>query len=232
MNSDATGAAQHSLSGIKLFEGVPADVLRVIESKCRWLDVGADQTVVPAEEASTDVYFVLAGTVRVVNIRDDGTEVHLGELHAGDVFGELSAINSSRRSAQVIGDQACMLGALSADSFRAVLANQSKVALRLIEQLAAVVRNMNEKVTQMSTLSPRQRIYAALVKLAVPSPSGDGSWMIDTPPNHDVLASQAGTEKQDVAMAIGTLAREGILERKHKRFVVRDHPRLRMMASM
>ena len=51
-------------------------------------------------------------------------------------------------------------------------------------------------------------------------------------PNHDELAKRSGTEKTDVAMAIGSLARDGIIERKHKTMVIRDHPKLRMLAKM
>ena len=232
MNTETTEIGAQSLAEVKLFAGLPAASLAAVEAQCQWVSIAPNESVMAIADDSTDVYCVVFGKVRVVSARDDGSEVLLAELGVGDTFGELSAFNSARRSARVIGDEPCGLGVLSADAFRGVLAKEPRVALRLIEQLARVVRAMNEKVTEFATRSPRQRVYGALVKLAVPSPVGDGSWVIESPPNHDALASQAGTDKQDVAIAIGTLAREGILERKHKRFLVRDHPRLRMMATM
>ena len=232
MQTDASATTARSLAGIKLLAGLPDEALKSIGAQCRWLSVEPNETALARGEQSTDVYFVVLGTVRVINYLDDGTEIRLGELSAGDIFGEMSAINSKRRSAEVVGAESCILGVLPADAFRAILLEHPHVALRLIEQLAEVIRGMNARVTELTTQTPRQRVYAALMRLAVPSAVGDGSWVIENLPNHDEIASQSDTEKQEVAMAIGILARDGILERKHRKLVIRDHPRLRMMATM
>lgn len=232
MQTDSSSAAAGSLAGIKLFAGLPDDALRSIEAQCRWLSVEPNERALASGEQSTDVFFVVSGTVRVINYLDDGTEIRLGQLSGGDIFGEMSAFAGKRRSAEVIGTERCVLGVLGADAFRAVLLEHPLVALRLIEQLAEMIRTMNARVSELSTRTPRQRVYAELIRLAVPSAVGDGTWVIDNLPNHDEIASNSDAEKQEVAMAIGSLARDGILERKHRKLVIRDHPRLRLMATM
>jgi CRP-like cAMP-binding protein len=232
MQTDATSTTARSLADIKLFAGLPDEALKAIEAQCRWLSVEPKERALASGEQSTDVFFVVSGMVRVINYLDDGTEIRLGELSGGDIFGEMSAFDSKRRSAEVIGAERCVLGILPADAFRAVLLEHPRAALRLIEQLAEVIRAMNARVSELSTRTPRQRIYAELIRLAVPSAVGDGTWVIDNLPNHDEIASNSDAEKQEVAMAIGALARDGILERKHRRVVIRDHPRLRLMATM
>ena len=157
----------------------------------------------------------IAPNESVMAIADDSTEVYCV------VLGKVRVVSARDDGSEVLVAE---LGV--GDTFGELSAFNSA------RRSARVVRAMNEKVTEFATRSPRQRVYGALIRLAVPSPIGDGSWVIESPPSHDALACQVGTDKQDVAMAIGTLAREGILERKDKRFVVRDHPRLRMMATM
>ena len=65
-----------------------------------------------------------------------------------------------------------------------------------------------------------------------PNPRGDGSWVIRTGPQHKEIASWSGTEKPEVAMAIGSLVRDGVLQRKHKMFVIKDHARLKRLVNM
>ena len=45
------------------------------------------------------------------------------------------------------------------------------------------------------------------------------------------LASWVGAEKQTVAEAIGTLARDGVIVRKHKNLHITDRARLQRLAT-
>ena len=191
-----------------------------------------DQVILAREDRSRNVYFVTSGIVRVTGYGEDGSEFELGEVSAGEMFGDLTAVDGDDCSAQAVGGAECEIAILDGQDFRAILAELPHVTLRLAESLAAHVRKAGAGNIDGQTASPRQRVFAELVQLSVPSPVGDGSWLIDVLPNHDELAGRSGTEKTDVAMAIGTLARDGIIERKHKTLVIRDHPRLRMLADM
>ncbi len=107
MNTETTEIGAHSLAEVKLFAGLPADSLAAVEAQCRWVSIAPNESVMAIADDSTDVYCVVFGKVRVVTSRDDGSEVLLAELGVGDTFGELSAFNSARRSARVIGDEPC-----------------------------------------------------------------------------------------------------------------------------
>ena len=222
----------HSLETIDLFSGLPKDLRHAIEERCRWTTVGNGQVIRKRDDSARNVYFVTSGTVRVVGYGDDGAEYALGDVTAGKAFGELTPVDGDGCSAHVVSDGECVIGVLSGQDYRAILAELPSLTLRLAEELAAHVRTIVASNSGKQQVSPRQQVFAELVQLAAPNPIGDGSWLIEAMPNHDELATRSGTEKTDVAMAIGTLARDGIIERKHKTLVVRDHPRLRMLAKM
>ena len=88
------------LAGIPFFKDPGID-LSVFESRCRWRRFDTDELLVDFDEESTDVYFLVAGDVRILIRTPAGKEVILGEMRAGQYFGELSAIDGVRRSANV-----------------------------------------------------------------------------------------------------------------------------------
>ena len=221
-----------TLKGVKLLAELPEDAMRQIEQKCRWIELSPDEVVLEREDGSVDVFFIIKGTVRVMNYLGDEREVALADLGPGDQFGELSAVDSLARSARVVGNEHCLVAALEHEDFLSVMFAHPQVAVRLLDHFAKIIRSMNQRVSALSTLTSHQRIYMELLRLAEPNSSGDGSWIITTVPNHNEIASWTGTEKQQVALAIGGLVRDGILERKHRTFLIKDHARLRMLASM
>lgn len=232
METDVAVKAEHSLSRVKLFAGMPADALNAVEEQCRWVKVGPKQTVVARDDRAEQVVFVVAGTIRVIGYSGEGDEAPLGDVSAGELFGDLSAINSDERSAEIVGESDGLVAIMSGEAFRSVLMDHPPIAVRHVEELADAIKVRTGDGGSGSKLSSRQRVFAELIQLAVPNPVGDGSWLIDKVPNHDEIASRSGTEKNEVAMAIGTLARDGIIERKHRTLVIRDHPRLTMLANM
>mgnify|MGYP002642345712 CR=1 FL=1 len=53
------GAADQSLAGVKLLEGIPEDTIHQIEEKCRWIELTPDEAVLEREDGSVDVYFII-----------------------------------------------------------------------------------------------------------------------------------------------------------------------------
>ena len=48
------------------------------------------------QDQTTDVFFILAGTVRISSYTEAGREVIFTEMSAGDIFGEFSASTGCR----------------------------------------------------------------------------------------------------------------------------------------
>ncbi|MEO5337532.1 MAG: Crp/Fnr family transcriptional regulator [Magnetospirillum sp. WYHS-4] len=231
-NHQAEAGVLRSLRNVGLLEVVPRDILAEIERSARWIDLAANRIVIDRNEATTDVYFIVRGRVRIVDFLDGRQEVVLADLGSGDNFGELSAIDGNRRSARVMTSEPTLLAALSAAQFNELLLRCPEMATLLLRRFAGLVRAMNGKVTALSSLTAYQRIYMELLRLAQPNPQGDGTWVIRSCPNHQDLASIVGVEREEVGSAIGELARGEIVERKHKSLIIRDYPRLQLLASM
>jgi len=231
-NDTVIAAKERTLDGIELLSEAPPKVVQRLEQSCRWFVCEPNQIIVDRDDESTEVFFITKGRVKIMDFLAHDQEIALAELGPGTSFGELSAIDSSRRSARVSALEATTLAALPSQDFRALLMDCPGISLMLLKRFAGLIRTMNSRVTALSTLSPHQRVYYELLRMSEPNPQGDGSWLIHYLPKHEEIASWSGTSREDVAMAIGHLAREGIVGRKHKSLVIKDHGRLQMLVNL
>ena len=218
------------LEKIELFSGLPGEAIREIEGMAKWSTYDADQQVFDKDTDSLDVYFVVTGSVRVLSHVRGEREVALANVLEGNYFGELAAIDRKERSARVVSAEPSVLAALNGPAFVDIMMRFPVVGLRVMERFARIIRALDSRVTDLSTLSEVQRVYVELVRLSQPDPRRVGGWYIPDMPNHKEIASWAGTSREAVAQAIGELARAGILERRSMNMVVHDWANLQRMA--
>lgn len=218
------------LSRFELFAGVaPADI-GAIEASCTWHRIAAGEQVFDKESDTLEVYFVVTGAVRILTQSGD-REVALADVLAGNYFGELAAIDRMKRSARVVATQDCVLASLEGIAFLEMLHRHPLVAVKVLERLTRIIRNLDQRVTDLSTASESQRICGELVRLAEPDPARPDGWAIPDMPNHKEIAAWVGTSREVVAQSIGELAREGIIKRRGMGLMITDLPRLRLMSK-
>ena len=226
-------SAEHSLADIDILKQLPPASLRSIEEKCTWLQYGPDDIILdPIDADKHEVYFLVEGNVRIENNSNYNEEISLADLHAGSHFGELSAIDCQGRSARVRGTDHCIIARMDRGDFINLLIEAPKLALHLIESFAKIIRSLNERVTSLTSLTPHQRIYMEFLRISEPNPNGDGTWIINVVPTHKEIASWSGTNKSEVANAIGGLFRNGVLERQHRSFKIKDRTTLKLLAGL
>jgi len=219
-----------NLENVKLLREVPGEVIARLTARCTWLEYEENQIVIDRNDTGTNVYFIITGKLHVMDFLGDEQRVSLADLGPGDVFGELAAVDRQVRSARVVALEPTLVAEISSEDFHELLLECPTVTFTLLKRFAGIIRDMTSRVTVMSTMSPHQRIYHELIRLAEPDTGQEGVWIINNAPNHAELSTWVGTDKKTVADAIGNLARSGIIERKHKNFIVRDHARLQRLA--
>jgi CRP-like cAMP-binding protein len=220
-----------SLNGIGLLaEATPAKIA-LLEQQCTWKALDANEIVIDLKDRSTDVYFVVKGKLKAMDFLTEDEQVALAELGPGDSFGELAAIDLKVRSARVTTVEPTLLACLTSRDFRHLLFECPGVSLALLKRFAGFIRTLNTRITALSTMSPHQRVFHELLRLSEPNTYGDGSWVILHVPPHAEIAEWIGADKQVVAEAIGNLARDGVIERRHRSLIIRDRARLQRLAS-
>ena len=100
------------LQRIELFKSLDSTSLREIAAQCRWLRCRRNQTVMRRDGTDRDVYFVIAGMVRVTAAAGRGRRIIFRDIPAGEAFGEHSAIDGRRSFADAFAVRESLLASM------------------------------------------------------------------------------------------------------------------------
>ena len=200
-----------SLGTLALFADLEAADRERIALACRGRSYRPGESIISRHADDADVYFVLSGRVGARIYSAGGREVAFTELGAGEVFGDLAAIDGLPRSADVEAKDDSVIVALSAAAFREARRNYPEVGEAMLRQLTALVRRLMERVVEFSTLAVSNRIHAELLRRARAASADGVSAEITPAPTHAELAAHVSTHREAVTREFRTLEKAGII---------------------
>jgi CRP/FNR family transcriptional regulator, cyclic AMP receptor protein len=226
-----TAPTADALGCFELFRDLPSDALARVSRRCQWRRYPADRIILGYREDSRDVFFVVRGRVRVTYFAECGREVSFRDLPAGEMFGELSAIDGLPRSCSVVALSDTTLAIMSASLLWALLREHESVNACILRRLTRLVRALSERVVEVSTFTVRKRVQLELLRLAREIAPGQKRAVIFPVPTHADLANRVSTHREAVTRSLGELARAGIVEKRSGTLVVRDVDALAAMVE-
>lgn len=218
-----------TLLGVDIFRSLDNSARADIARHCHSFRYPPQHQVISNRDTSDDVYFVISGQVRATIYSRIGREVAFRDLAAGEVFGDLSAIDSQPRCANVITLEESVVLKMGSRAFQDVLTGYPQVSLAALRRLTQLVRDLSDRVVEFSTLGVNNRIHAELLRLAKEYPENGGVVEITRPPTHADIASRVSTRREAVTKEFSRLSEMGLIERRGKSLVVCDVTRLRHM---
>jgi CRP/FNR family cyclic AMP-dependent transcriptional regulator len=109
----------------------------------------ADGQVICREGEPGDAMFVIQAGTAVV-LREEGTgEVVLGELTAGDVFGEMCIFDRRPRSATVRAKGEARVLTIDRRAFLRRVHEDPSLAFRILERMSARIRSLDDEVAHL-----------------------------------------------------------------------------------
>jgi TolB-like protein/CRP-like cAMP-binding protein len=219
------------LQKVDLFKGLDAYSLREIATQCKWTRCKRNEYVIRREGTDRDVYFVIAGAVRVAAAAGRGRRIIFRDVAAGDVFGEHSAIDGRARFADVLALRESLLASMSPEVFRAILANHASVRERLLRRLTGSVRELAGRLLDLGAQPVQRRIWVELLRLARGAAIEANQAVLDPAPPHNDIASRVGTSREQVTRELSRLVREGLLARAGRKLELRDVGALARLAG-
>jgi adenylate cyclase len=219
------------LQKVDLFKGLDSYTLREIAAQCKWTRCKRNQVVIHHDGPDRDVYFVIAGQVRVTAEAGRGRRIIFRELAAGEVFGEHSAIDGRARFADALALRETLLASMSPEAFRAVLANHASVRERLLRRLTGSVRELAGRLLELGAQPVQRRTWVELLRLARVAGISENRARLDPAPTHNDIASRVGTSREQITRELSRLAREGLLERAGRGLVLLDVGALERLAG-
>ena len=215
------GSPAATLARHAFLTGAPPEVLARLAGYARWFDADPDQTILDFEDATTDVYFIVQGHVRVLIQTASGERTQiLGDFAAGDLVGEMAAIDGVARSARIEALVRTQMCALPARPFIDAVFGSREIGLRLMRLLTSRIRAQNRRLLEMTALPIRLRLIAELLRLSRPKP--DGTRVLNPLPTQEELASRIGARRETVSREISGLTEAGLLHRTRAALVLHD----------
>lgn len=232
-SSPAPAAPRSSLAlrQIALFAGLSEQRLDQLAQQCLWHSVAAGKPLLLRAEQQGEVFLLVSGRVRVTTYSANGRQVTFRDSEAGEHFGDIAAIDGGPRSADVVTLEPCVVASLDRAAFLALLRDEPLVAERVMQRLAALVRQLSERVIDLSTLGVQNRLHAELLRLARGAGFDGNQARLEPAPRHAALASQISTNREQVTRELNALVRSGVLRKDGRALVLEDAGRLERMVA-
>jgi CRP/FNR family cyclic AMP-dependent transcriptional regulator len=208
------------LREVQLLADLGPSALEALARDLRLLSIPKGHLVVSHQDPSHDVYLVLDGRLRVTVISSHGREVSFRELGPGASFGEIAALDGAPRSASVEALAPSRLAVIPHQRFLGLLRSEPAVALALLRSLARLVRDLSDRVYEMSLPVPT-RICLELLRHQIGGPSRLGKPR-RPPPSQTEIGNRVGSNREAVSRLVRDLTRRGLASGHWSRLVIHD----------
>jgi CRP/FNR family cyclic AMP-dependent transcriptional regulator len=127
------------LRKVPLFGACDERQLGFIASQVEEMDFATGHVLCREGESGEEFFVIVSGTAEVKRGSRD-----VGQLGAGDFFGEIALIDRGPRTATVVATSAMRCLVLSQSQFRNVLRQNGAIAISVLEQLGQRIRPLLE----------------------------------------------------------------------------------------
>ena len=205
---------------------------KVLIAKCDLKLFEAGSTIIEQGDNTTTVYFLISGTVHVVDYSSAARAMTYASLKEGDMFGEMAIIEGLPRSAWVCTITPCKLASLPGALFLEMVKQNADISLALLKQFSLRLRLSNSKLKDVSLLTTEQRACIELIRIAKVDPQLPGSYLIFQMPTQANFANIIGSSRETVSRIFGKLKEEHIIIISKRGLCIPNRERLERRAFL
>ena len=213
--------AAETLREIELFKSLDDEALGQVSGLVKWKRYQQGTEVIPYMSGSDEVFFIVSGGVRVTIFSFSGKEISYQELGPGEMFGELSAIDQSPRTANVIALESALIGMISGKDYWRLIDRYPSVATATMKRLVSMIRFLIDRVYQYGALDVKDRVRMEVLRLAREKMSDEDTACITNFPTHQEIANRVNTHREAVTRELSELTRLGLIEQHHRVLTVK-----------
>ncbi|MDH5360896.1 MAG: cAMP-activated global transcriptional regulator CRP [Gammaproteobacteria bacterium] len=181
----------------------------------------AKSVIIYAGDKSDVLFYIVKGSVSVLIEDDDGREIVLAYLNAGDFFGEMGLFEEEQsRSAWVRAREECEVAEVSYAKFQQMVAEDTEILFHMAAQMARRLRDTSRKVGDLAFLDVTGRVARTLLDLtkqpdAMTHPDG-----MQIRITRQELGRIVGCSREMVGRVLKNLAERELIHVKGKTIVV------------
>jgi CRP/FNR family cyclic AMP-dependent transcriptional regulator len=209
------------LQKVSLFHDIEHDELDRLASLLSAKEVAKDAHIVRQNEPGDSMFVIARGRVKVVRLGDNGREVILTILKAGEFFGEMSLLDDMPRSADVIAQEEATVLVLKRADFAEHILKSPKTGLNVMAELCRRLRRADEIIGNLATLDVYGRVAHIMIDLAKKDGEEvEGGILIRERPTQQDIASMIGTSRETVSRVLSDFQRRGFVEMRGREILL------------
>jgi CRP/FNR family transcriptional regulator, cyclic AMP receptor protein len=205
-----------ALRAIDLFAELEESALAEIARLIKWKSLKKGVEVIAQQAQTDEVYFIASGRVRATLYALSGKEISYQELGAGEMFGELSAIDHKPRTVNVITVRPSNIGVMLATDYWKLMEQHPGIAAATLKRVAGMVRFLIDRVYQYGALDVKDRVRMEVLRMAQDNLVSDNTAEIADFPTHKEIASRVNTHREAVTRELNELSRMGLIAQDHR----------------
>ena len=206
------------------------DERSIFEKSWSSANFSAGSTIIEKDDNETSVFFVLSGTVSVLNYTISGRAITHTTLCPGNIFGEMVAIDCRPRAAWVLALTDCKIITIPGGVFMDLVERNHKFALTVLRKLSANLREANERILDFFSLDAEQRACLELVRMAKPDPLRPSGYLIMQMPTQANFATLIGSSRETVSRIMSRLKNESVINISARGLEILDKKQLEKRA--
>ena len=155
---------------------------------------------------------VVDGNVKLLQKTDEGREVLIDMLQAGEYFGSLSAMGEDTYTETAVAQTSCCVLAMGLQDLKKVIDQYSSVAASLLEITSQRLNSTRNRVAQITTMPVERRIAHILQELAAKfGERKNFGLLIQLPLSRQEVADMTGTSAETASRIMSKLQDEQII---------------------
>lgn len=128
------------VKGVPLFSSFSAQETAGLLERSVIYSYHKDETIIPADESIDQMYIILKGRVKVVDLSVSGEERVMAFRHRGDYFGDMGLLDGKTDFATVIAMEPCRVLLISRNAFDEFCLGNNKALLQVVAVLCRRLR--------------------------------------------------------------------------------------------
>ena len=218
-DSIAGRSVRSLLQGIPLFAGLPEAQLDHLARMSVIRQVPRHKTIVYVGAKTDSLFVLVSGSAKVLNRDEEGREVILSVLEAGECFGEMGLIDDSPRSADVVANEPCELLVISKADFARALSENVDLCLNIMKSLVLRLREANHKIESLALMDVYGRVAKLLLEF---SEQENGMRVVRRKITKLDMSKMVGASREMVSRVMKDLEHRGFIRVEDGRIILNE----------
>ena len=208
-----------SLARLAIFSNLEPQKLDVLKQYSAIRTYPKNTVIIHEGDEASTLYAIESGKVDVYLSNENGREIIINELSAGDTFGELALIDDAPRSASVRTTKASKMIVIQKSGFNELLSSHPELGVHILKYLTKLVRSLSYSIRSLALMDVYGRVARLFLDLA---DEEEGVLVIHHKLTQQDIANRIGASREMVARIMKDLIKGGFIHQKGGTLIINE----------